>query len=321
MGALALHSLYCAVDNFSEDLTLLRNLDFPSFPSPHCPLMKVYYTHLCSVHCALSTVHWWSVHCALNLCSALCTVNWWRWPVHWICASHKQQCVCIIWVLLRDMSVYIRVYVYVCVCVCVWECLCMGVYQCASFECYCGMGGYRAHVASGPSHIYEVQATICTFWRNIMFQMGSNVLFYVLLWVSRKVGILWPPMKISLNLNCSKWWERVCGLSYNILSRTAAPRACYPTHHHHPHPYYVWGLNWGRGERTSYHLLHTHSPLLYFSSQDVLGRCIYYNTALVHGKNAAVPSMIEGYLNHSQIPKFKFKRRESQDSEVFGGEA
>ena len=57
MGALALHSLYCAVDNFSEDLTLLRNLDFPSFPSPHCPLMKVYYTHLCSVHCALSTVH------------------------------------------------------------------------------------------------------------------------------------------------------------------------------------------------------------------------------------------------------------------------
>ena len=28
-------------------------------------------------------------------------------------------------------------YVYVCVC----ECVCMGVYQCASFECYCGMGG------------------------------------------------------------------------------------------------------------------------------------------------------------------------------------
>ena len=174
---------------------------------------------------------------------------------------------------------------YVYVCVCMRVCMYGRVSVCIIWVLL-RHGGYRAHVASGPSHIYEVQATICTFWRNIMFQMGSNVLFYVLLWVSRKVGILWPPMKISLNLNCSKWWERVCGLSYDILSRTRVlPNTPPPP----PPPYYVWGLNWGRGERTSYHLLHTHSPLLYFSSQDVLGRGIYYNTTLVRRKKCSCP--------------------------------
>ena len=50
---------------------------------------------------------------------------------------------------------------FMCLCLCLWS-----VYHlsAAAASLARGVGRYRAHVASGPAHIYEVQATICTIW-------------------------------------------------------------------------------------------------------------------------------------------------------------
>ena len=178
-------------------------------------------------------------------------------------------------------SVFVSVCVCVSVCVFMYVCV-LYVWVCIIWVLLRGMGRYRAHVASGPAHIYEVQATICRFWR-IYFK---KPLYFIIFFFNDLRLNLGKPQSGHFVASNEDFPEfkllkvvRASVVGYlTIYHLMAPPTRVLPNT---PRlPYYVWGLNWGRGEWTSHHLYLSPLPSSSLSlKQNGPGQGIYYNIA------------------------------------------